>query len=43
MHIFNILDSKCYLASVGDSRAILSKKFGTEFQQLTKDHKPNNE
>lgn len=30
----------CYLANLGDSRTIVSKRFGAEIEQVTKDHKP---
>jgi protein phosphatase 2C family protein 2/3 len=33
----------CYIANVGDSRAILSKSNGKVSQAITTDHKPNEE
>ena len=36
-----ISDKMCYIANVGDSRAILSVSNGREIFQLTNDHKPN--
>lgn len=41
--ILLIVDDICYIANVGDSRAIISKNGGKEFFPLTKDHKPNEE
>ena len=37
------MDDICYIANVGDSRAIVSKNGGKEFHPLTVDHKPNDE
>jgi protein phosphatase 2C family protein 2/3 len=34
---------KCYVANIGDSRSIVSKQFGAVVQQLTNDHKPEEE
>ena len=31
---------RCYLANLGDSRSIVSKRFGLNVEQVTKDHKP---
>lgn len=36
-----IVDKKCYIANVGDSRALLSSNRGRKIQNLTIDHKPN--
>jgi hypothetical protein len=36
-----VLDNICYIANVGDSRAILSLNNGKSSRVLTKDHKPN--
>lgn len=34
---------KCYVANIGDSRSIVSKNYGAVVEQLTKDHKPEEE
>jgi hypothetical protein len=36
-----VLDNICYIANVGDSRALLSLNNGKTYRVLTKDHKPN--
>jgi protein phosphatase 2C family protein 2/3 len=38
-----LIDEMCYVANVGDSRAILSTELGKSFKVLTIDHKPNEE
>jgi protein phosphatase 2C family protein 2/3 len=38
-----ILGSKCYIANVGDCRAVLSSNRGKNFTNLTRDHKPSDE
>lgn len=38
-----IVDDVCYIANVGDSRAILSSDEGRKITALTLDHKPNEE
>jgi serine/threonine protein phosphatase PrpC len=35
-----IIESKCFIAWLGDSRAILSKNCGKQIFQLTSEHKP---
>ena len=41
--IMLIIDSKTYIANVGDSRCLLSLNNGTKYIVVTEDHKPNNE
>ena len=36
-----IINSNCYIANLGDSRAIYSYNTGANFYQLSRDHKPN--
>lgn len=36
-----IIDNMCYVANLGDSRAIYSKNSGEELFQITRDQKPN--
>jgi protein phosphatase 2C family protein 2/3 len=38
-----IVEDICYIANLGDSRAILSENYGTRIQSLSRDHKPNEE
>ncbi len=38
-----IVGNMCYIANVGDSRAILSAKQGTQIYTLSWDHKPTDE
>jgi protein phosphatase 2C family protein 2/3 len=37
------IDDVCYIANVGDSRALLSADGGTYTVALSRDHKPNDE
>jgi protein phosphatase 2C family protein 2/3 len=36
-----IVDNMCYIANLGDSRAIMSLNKGKELKMLTNDHKPS--
>ena len=36
-----IIDDTCYIANLGDSRALYSYDSGSKFYQLSRDHKPN--
>ena len=36
-----IIDDMCYIANLGDSRALYSYDSGNKFYHLTRDHKPN--
>lgn len=38
-----IVGDFCYVANVGDSRAVMSMNGGKDVQALTKDHKPAEE
>mmetsp|Transcript_16666 Transcript_16666/g.29969 ORF Transcript_16666/g.29969 Transcript_16666/m.29969 type:complete len:399 (+) Transcript_16666:167-1363(+) len=38
-----IVEDICYVANVGDSRAVMSGNYGTRTIPLSKDHKPNEE
>jgi protein phosphatase 2C family protein 2/3 len=38
-----VLNDVCYVANVGDSRAVLSADSGVKVCPLTRDHKPNDE
>jgi protein phosphatase 2C family protein 2/3 len=38
-----IVGEDCYVANLGDSRAIMSENFGNCLSRLTMDHKPENE
>ena len=38
-----IIDNRCFIANVGDSRAILSAKNGSKFYSLSRDHRPGDE
>lgn len=40
--ILMIVDNKCYVANVGDSRAIMSTCNGEKIKEITIDHKPDN-
>lgn len=41
-YFLTIIDNQCYIANIGDSRAILCDNAGNVFN-LSSDHKPNNE
>ena len=41
--IMLLIDTKIYIANVGDSRCILSLNNGTKYKVVTEDHKPNSE
>lgn len=34
-------DDNIWVANLGDSRAVISKKLGREFKNLSRDHKPD--
>ena len=36
-----IINNECFIANLGDSRAIYSYNSGSQFYQLSRDHKPN--
>lgn len=38
-----IVDKRCYVANLGDSRAIMSGSYGEKVYILSRDHKPNDE
>lgn len=38
-----IVEKRCYIANVGDSRAIMSGNFGEKVYTLSRDHRPNDE
>ena len=40
--IILFVDTKIYVANVGDSRAIFSENYGQKYVAITEDHKPNN-
>jgi protein phosphatase 2C family protein 2/3 len=39
--IILIINDSCYIANLGDSRALYSADEGIQFFQLSRDHKPN--
>lgn len=39
--ILLVTPTKVYCANVGDSRAIMSRNFGQEFDSISLDHKPS--
>ena len=38
-----IIESNCYVANVGDSRALMSAEEGKKLFVLSRDHRPNEE
>lgn len=42
-HNRNLTDDVCYIANVGDSRALMSADGGNYIVELSRDHKPNDE
>ena len=38
-----IVDKECYVANVGDSRAVMSAGVGERMMSLSSDHRPNDE
>ena len=39
--ILLIVGEICYVANIGDSRAVMGGKFGEKIYSLTRDHKPH--